>query len=86
MKALGLELESGKAFSETKNHWAKDIIATAYKHGIIKGYSDTAFGVNDEITREQMAAIIFALEFQQGQGKHFTDSEHIADGIIVPRS
>lgn len=79
VRVLGLELQTGKIFTDTKDHWAKDIIATAHNKGIIQGYNDTTFGVNDLITREQMAMIIVnAFEFQQGQGKSFNDSELIS--------
>ncbi len=49
---------SGIVFGDTANSWAKDYISTAVSHGFVKGYSDSAFGPDDKITREQMAAII----------------------------
>jgi len=39
--------------------WYADAVAWAAEHGIVVGYSDTAFGPNDPITREQMAAILY---------------------------
>ena len=39
--------------------WYEKAVAWAAGEGIVKGYSDTKFGPNDPITREQMAAILF---------------------------
>ncbi|MGI6307778.1 MAG: S-layer homology domain-containing protein [Dethiobacteria bacterium] len=58
VKAFELESKTGKVFNDTAGHWAKDAIATAAGHGIVNGYSDTTFGPNDNITREQMAVMI----------------------------
>ncbi|NLX90363.1 MAG: hypothetical protein GXZ07_02025 [Firmicutes bacterium] len=48
----------GKTFKDTEQHWAKEYISIAASHGILKGYSDTEFGPDDKITREQMAVMI----------------------------
>lgn len=58
VKAFKLEARQGKVFSDTAGHWAGEAIATAAAHGIISGYSDTAFGPDDPVTREQMAVMI----------------------------
>ncbi|AOY75867.1 S-layer homology domain-containing protein [Clostridium formicaceticum] len=58
VKALGLEVKSGKLFADTENHWAKDYIATAHANGILSGYDDNTFGADDFITREQMAVMV----------------------------
>ena len=44
VKAFELETKTGKIFSDTAEHWAKDIIATSNAHGIVDGYSDEKFG------------------------------------------
>ncbi len=58
VKAFKLAPQSGEVFTDTANHWAKDYIATAASHGIVKGYDQTTFGSDDLITREQMAVMI----------------------------
>lgn len=45
-----------------------DAIRWAASEGIVNGYSDTAFGPNDEITREQFAAIMYRYEQYKGGG------------------
>lgn len=58
VKAYGMPAAAGKVFSDTANHWARDYIATAYRAGIVTGYSESGFGPNDLITREQMVVMV----------------------------
>jgi hypothetical protein len=80
VKALKLAPASGKTFNDTANSWAKDYIATAVANGIISGYSDTIFGPDDPITREQMAVMIVqaAKLSKMLNGKTFADSSAIS--------
>ncbi|MEG6614150.1 S-layer homology domain-containing protein [Pseudoclostridium thermosuccinogenes] len=39
-------------------HWAYKYVEAAYREGIIKGLPDGSFGRNQELTREQMAAML----------------------------
>ena len=41
----------------TAGHWAQDIATAAY-YGIVNGYDANTFGPNNNITREQMAAMV----------------------------
>ncbi|WP_248926055.1 choice-of-anchor I family protein [Paenibacillus hamazuiensis] len=80
VKALKLQEKSGKGFADTAGHWAKKSIETAAAYDIITGYSDTAFGPDDLITREQMAVMIARaakLPAASG-GKAFADNADIA--------
>lgn len=43
------------------DHWAYSYVASAVKSGLIFGVSDNEFGEGSEITREQMATIIYRL-------------------------
>jgi uncharacterized protein YjdB len=80
VKAFNLEAKSGKVFSDTTGHWAKDTISTAAGHGIVSGYSASNFGPNNLITREQMAVMISkAANLSGGEGKTFADSAQIAN-------
>ena len=60
VRALGLAAGSGvtgfKDVPSTK--WYAGYIETAYKYGIINGYSSDTFGPDDSLTREQAMAII----------------------------
>jgi len=63
-----------------KNHWAYGYICAAKEKGIIKGISDTLFGIGNNITRQDMAVIIAnVLELSGAANGSFTDEETIAD-------
>ena len=80
VKAFQLPEKTGKVFEDTANHWAKNFIATAAANGIVSGYSDTTFGPNDHITREQMAVMIVkAAKLVESQGKTFVDTDKVSD-------
>lgn len=80
VKAFKLEPRVGKLFADTASHWAKNDIATATAYGIVSGYSESAFGPDDLITREQMAAMIFKATnlTASSEGTNFTDSGAIS--------
>lgn len=80
VKALKLEQKQGKVFEDTAGHWAKDAIATAAAYGIVNGYSDTSFGPDDSITREQMAVMIVkaAKLAETKEGKAFADGNKVS--------
>ncbi len=80
VKAFKLDNKSGKIFNDTSNHWAKDYIATANAYGIVDGYSDTKYGPDDSITREQMAVMIVKTANLQSSGADvsFSDKSNIS--------
>ena len=80
VRAFALEPGPGKVFDDTADHWARDAIGTASYHGLVSGYSDTLFGPDDPVTREQMAVMIVkATKVEPAEsGKAFTDSAQIA--------
>lgn len=47
------------AFEDVGNEWFREYIERGYKSGIITGVSETRFGVGENITREDMAVIIY---------------------------
>ena len=60
VRALGLVPGTGETgFSDVKaSAWYAGYVQTAAEYGIISGYSDTAFGPADRITREQAMSMI----------------------------
>lgn len=46
------------AFSDAAGHWAAEIIEKAEDYGLIQGYPDGTFGVEDEITRGQFVTVL----------------------------
>ena len=59
---------SNASFSDvTSGAYYEDAVNWAAAEGIVNGYSDSAFGPNDAITREQMAAILMNYAQYKGQ-------------------
>ena len=68
------------------NAWYGAPVAWAAEHGIVTGYSETAFGPNDPVTREQLAAILYRYAVYKGMSavtleqnlSRFTDADQIS--------
>ncbi|MGS0763922.1 fibronectin type III domain-containing protein [Syntrophomonas curvata] len=77
VKALGLEVGKGEnKFNDVRaSDWYCGYITAANAYGIINGYSETAFGPRDKITREQAMAIIANTMKVTGLESSLTDSE-----------
>jgi hypothetical protein len=81
VSALKLPAKTGKLFADTDSHWAKEYIATAQANGIAGGYTETTFGPDDLITREQMAVMVInaaKLDLVTDEPS-FTDKASISD-------
>ncbi|MFW5647534.1 MAG: S-layer homology domain-containing protein, partial [Candidatus Alkaliphilus sp. MAG34] len=80
VRAFDLKPGPGKVFSDTANHWAEDYIKTANYHGLVNGYSDTLFGPDDPVTREQIAVMVVNATKVEllDESKTFTDSAQIS--------
>jgi hypothetical protein len=80
VSSLKLPIVTDKVFDDTKDHWAKNFIATAAANGIVHGYDESTFGADDPITREQMAAMVInALKLDPATGgKVFADRDAVS--------
>ncbi|MGI5887079.1 MAG: S-layer homology domain-containing protein [Syntrophomonadaceae bacterium] len=58
LKAFDVSPYSGKVFTDTKEHWAREAISTAAHYGIVSGYDANTFQPDEYINREQMAVMI----------------------------
>ena len=84
VNALGIGLNASAAGFEDvdQDAWYAPYVNAAYERGIIKGISDTEFGVGREIKREDMAVIIGRLangNTAAEQKEPFADDADIAD-------
>ncbi len=68
------------------DQWYADAVRWASSEGIVNGYSETVFGVNDIITREQMAAILCRYAAYKGHDASadtdltaFRDAQSVSD-------
>ncbi len=69
-----------------KDDWYADAISWGAENGIVNGYSDGYFGVNDNITREQAAQILLSYGKAKGMDitskselSNYTDKDMISD-------
>lgn len=69
-----------------KNAWYFDTVKTAFNCGITKGYSEDRFGIGDDITRQDMATMIYnaittcgvEVPEKTGNAANFADKNSIA--------
>jgi len=66
--------------------WYYESIASAYNKGIITGYADGTFGINDKVTRQDMAVMVYRAANAAGLTVNvmtaeinFQDADQIAD-------
>lgn len=79
--------EGENRFTDVENgKWYTDAITWAYKNGITGGYSDTLFGTNDPVTREQLAAFLYRYAEYKGYDgaitgrlDRFADKDDVSD-------
>lgn len=71
------------AFSDVaEGLWYSDAVLWAARNGIVTGYTNGEFGVNDNITREQMAAILY--RYAQYKGYDVTDRDDLSGYADAP--
>ena len=72
------------SFKDLTEDWYLSAVCWAAEHGIVRGYGDHRFGPGDDITREQLAAILMRYAVYKGcdigQG---ADLSSYADAILI---
>lgn len=74
-------------FSDVKDEWYKGFVMGAYKSGIVNGYSETVFGAEDCVTRQDFVVMLMRaldkyevhLTIQKDDAAAFTDADKISD-------
>lgn len=67
-----------------KEHWSSPYVASAYDAGIVNGVSDTKFGVGQNISRQDMAVMLYraaknaGILFDADSSVSFNDEENIS--------
>lgn len=59
MNRADFDLKSGGYFKDSIGHWAESYIQFLYQMEIVNGTSDTTFNPNGQVTRGQLAGMIF---------------------------
>ncbi|MEN1761722.1 S-layer homology domain-containing protein [Anoxynatronum sibiricum] len=88
VSVMGYQQDASKVFADTQSHWARAAISTAHLQGVVKGYSDSMFGPDDPISREQVAVMVTkAASLPRGGQPAFTDymeiREWAREGVIA---
>lgn len=86
----GEPVESGNAFSDVESDtYYYDAVVWASKCRIVNGYSDTIFSPNDNITREQLASILYRYaeykkydNSEKSELSEYTDKNQISDYAV----
>ncbi len=73
-------------FADLNGKYYTEAVAWGVANGVLKGYSETTFGGEDDLTREQMAVMLYRYAEAQGLGKDvdmtvldgFTDSAQVS--------
>ena len=86
-RLAGSPAPSAKApFTDLKQAWYKDAVGWAYENGVVNGTSDTKFSPNGNITREQMAAILYRYAQYRGDSiDNFAELGRYPDGAKVSK-
>ncbi|MBC8630927.1 family 10 glycosylhydrolase [[Eubacterium] tenue] len=82
-KVFGLTKTSGKVFSDTVNHWAKNEIDIAVTNGVSNGMSKEIFAPDKLITREEAAKMLAnykgIADSNHDKSRQFNDYNEISD-------
>ena len=63
-----------------KDAWYAPFVAAGVKNGIIKGISESEFGIKGYVTREDLCTMLYRMYNIPSEGEpEFTDSELISD-------
>ena len=73
-------------FKDAENRWSYKYVASLYKYGVVQGYPDGNFGVNNLISREDMAVMLYRIllnkleiDHEVPMDKTFKDKESISE-------
>lgn len=83
---IDYDTKGNVSFNDVKTgDWFYDVVSIANEIGYISGYSDTKFGPNDNITREQAAAILSRIQYlgeNADVAKNFSDNTKISSWAL----
>lgn len=78
-EAYGLSGTKKAGFTDIGGKWYENYADTAFENGIVNGISETQFGGDLVVTRQDLCVILYRLAKSEATGTlNFTDSEEIA--------
>ncbi len=80
-------VDSDKNFPDVKNAWYKNAVLWAYEVGIASGLGDGSFGIGKNITRQDLAVMLYkyakmkgySLDAEDGKINQFADGNKVSD-------
>lgn len=86
---LGNEQYTGNVFNDVSGTWCEKYVCIAYEKGITNGISGDTFGMGEQITRQDMAVMIYkAMVIKGYESKNaennFSDKDSIAQYAAAP--
>lgn len=79
-EAYGLSGDGENPFYDTADKWYADYAMICYKNKLINGMTETYFGGDEKITRQDLCVILYRLKNAEANSElTFADSEEIAD-------
>lgn len=76
------EMGTAENFKDVpRNAWYKKAVDWAYLAGVVSGYSDTKFGPNDFLTREQAVTMLYSFAQAQGYSHMELSLSYDFDGV-----
>lgn len=86
------EVTGTDEYTDTENDaWYSDAVLWATQNDIIEGYDESHFGPDDNVTREQMVAILYRYADYKGVDisasadlTQFTDADQVSEYAVVP--
>jgi len=77
---------AARAYTDTDNTWAAQVIEKASQYGLMNGYTDGRFGVGEDMTRAQFVTVLarmFGWELRESPDETLSDvNAHWAKGSI----
>lgn len=82
--ADAIDMSAAPSFTDAQNAWYSPYIASAETNGITQGIGDGLFGIGDQITRQDMALMLYRMIRAAGLETstdefNFTDKDQVAD-------
>ena len=80
------KVQTSCPFTDLKANWYKDAVNWAFANGVVKGISETLFDPNGNVTREQLAAILYRYtEYKNGDVSARADLSTFPDASKVSK-
>jgi|GEM_PF-4582369 len=71
------------SFEDIRGHWSEKYILTAVQNGLVKGVSETLFGIGENVTREDLAVMIYRSLSEEQKNIDLSGVEKFEDDALI---